>query len=213
MARSPEVLGKRTPTSGGTGVWREGQTRRQAKLEALPGCPPRGSLRELVRGPALGPYRGELWLSGAAPFRWLTKASAGSVTSRTSTTSPKCGSGVKGTPADPRATRVSRPWRHGDPALSGSTPAPWPRRSQPREGRGASVSQAWLILAALPWVHHAVLGQSPALWLSARQLVAGGEPGHPRTRRSRGSVKRCGISHQAATSWEASTPSTYRTPA
>jgi hypothetical protein len=29
----------------------------------------------------------------------------------------------------------------------------------------------------------------------------------------RGSVKRCGISHQAATSWVASTPSTYRTPA
>jgi len=27
------------------------------------------------------------------------------------------------------------------------------------------------------------------------------------------SVKRCGISHQAATSWVASTPSTYRTPA
>ena len=27
------------------------------------------------------------------------------------------------------------------------------------------------------------------------------------------SVKRCGISHQAATSWGASTPSTYRTPA
>jgi predicted phage gp36 major capsid-like protein len=28
-----------------------------------------------------------------------------------------------------------------------------------------------------------------------------------------GSVKRCGLSHQAATSWVASTPSTYRTPA
>jgi len=30
---------------------------------------------------------------------------------------------------------------------------------------------------------------------------------------ARASVKRCGISHQAATSWVASTPSTYRTPA
>jgi prepilin-type N-terminal cleavage/methylation domain-containing protein len=29
----------------------------------------------------------------------------------------------------------------------------------------------------------------------------------------RASVKRCGLSHQAATSWVASTPSTYRTPA
>ena len=28
-----------------------------------------------------------------------------------------------------------------------------------------------------------------------------------------GSVKRCVLCHQAATSWEASTPSTYRTPA
>jgi len=32
----------------------------------------------------------------------------------------------------------------------GIPPAPWPERSQPREGRGASVPQAWLILVVLP---------------------------------------------------------------
>jgi 4,5-dihydroxyphthalate decarboxylase len=37
--------------------------------------------------------------------------------------------------------------------------------------------------------------------------------GYVFVREGRASVKRCGLSHQAATSWGASTPSTYRTPA
>jgi hypothetical protein len=46
---------------------------------------------------------------------------------------------------------------------------------------------------------------------SARASWRMAQPTTPRCHRA--SVKRCGISHQAATSWVASTPSTYRTPA